>query len=105
MLICIIKSTNRIIEMQSSAVEGTLLKNAVAQGYKESDIIEKEVTEIEYKEALKIDPVEIAITAAVAAEVAKKEEEKQNASIDIDKIKDVEELKIFIKKYILTKVY
>jgi flagella basal body P-ring formation protein FlgA len=65
MLICIVKATNRIIEMQSGATAGTLLKNAIAQGYNEKDIIEKEVTPLEYQAALKVDPVVIAETAAI----------------------------------------
>lgn len=67
MLICIVKATNRIIEMQSGATAGTLLKNAIAQGYNEKDIIEKEVTPIEYRELLKDDPIVIASTAAAEA--------------------------------------
>ena len=79
MLICILKSTNRIIEMQSGAVAGTLIKNALAQGYKENDVIEKEVTLLEYQEALKIDPVMIA--AEAAAEAAKTLEQTKLAAI------------------------
>jgi hypothetical protein len=79
MLICVVKATNRIIEMQSGAIAGTLLKNAIAQGYKETDIIEKEVTPLEYQEALKIDPVVIASTAA--AETAKTLEQTKLAAI------------------------
>lgn len=79
MLICILKSTNRILEMQSGAVAGTLIKNALAQGYKETDIIEKEVTPLEYQEALKIDPAMIAATAA--AEAAKTLEQTKLAAI------------------------
>lgn len=105
MIICVVKDTNRILEMQSDAKEGTLLKNAISQGYKETDIIEKEVTIAEYKEAIKIDPVTIAITAATAAEVARKEEEKLDASTNLSKVRDIEEMKVFIEKYILPKVY
>jgi hypothetical protein len=79
MLICVVKATNRIIEMQSGATAGTLLKNAIAQGYNEKDIIEKEVTPLEYQEALKIDPVVIASTAA--AETAKTLEQTKLAAI------------------------
>lgn len=79
MLICILKSTNRILEMQSGAVAGTLIKNALAQGYKETDIIEKEVTPLEYQEALKIDPAMIAATAA--EEAAKTLEQTKLAAI------------------------
>jgi hypothetical protein len=79
MLICIVKATNRIIEMQSGATAGTLLKNAIAQGYNEKDIIEKEVTPLEYQAALKVDPVVIAETAAI--ETAKTLEQTKLAAI------------------------
>src|SRR5665647_141725 len=49
MRICRVKATGKIIEMQSDATEGTLIRNAVGAGYAESDIEEKEVTNAEYK--------------------------------------------------------
>jgi hypothetical protein len=49
MLVCMTKS-GKIIEMQSNATSGTLIKNALLYGYEEKDIIEKEVTEKEWKE-------------------------------------------------------
>lgn len=79
MLICVVKATNRIIEMQSGAVAGTLIKNALVQGYKETDVIEKVVTAAEYQEALKIDPAMIA--TAAAAKTAKTLEQAKIAAI------------------------
>lgn len=75
MRICIVKATNQIIEMQSRAVSGTLVGNAIAQGYNVEDIEEREVTPEEYEAARALDPVEIANKAAqelaAAAEVTK----------------------------------
>lgn len=105
MLICVVKETNRILEMQSDARAGTLIQNAINYGYKETEVEEKEVTALEYSATLKIDPVEVAIQAAKEAEATGKEEEKLGAYKDIDTVKDIEELKTFIKKYILIKVY
>lgn len=68
MRICVVKATNQIIEMQSRARMGTLIKNAISQGYAVEDIEEREVTYLEYKEALKLDPLEI---NALAEEEAK----------------------------------
>lgn len=48
--ICIEKSTGKIIELQSgNALLGTLTKNAVNSGYKESDVQEKYITDSEWK--------------------------------------------------------
>lgn len=108
MLICIVKATNRIIEMQSGATAGTLLKNAIAQGYNEKDIIEKEVTPLEYQAALKVDPV---VIAAKADALLKKQTSQAKADAIIanfptwaqvataaDDISSLAEAKIFIKK-------
>lgn len=108
MIICVLKSTNRILEMQSDAKAGTLIQNAIAQGYKETDIIEKEVTAVEYKDALKIDPVVVA--TAAAAESAKTLEQTKITAIQenlpdwatvkaaIDKAATIEEVKTIITK-------
>jgi len=48
--ISIIKSNNKIIEMQThDATYGTLIQNAVGWGHNENDIEEKKVTEEELK--------------------------------------------------------
>jgi len=47
MKICIQKSTGIMIESQSDATEGTMIKNAVNAGYDENDLEEKEVSESE----------------------------------------------------------
>jgi len=47
MIVCIEKSTGKLIEMQSFAIKGTLILNAVNAGYMKSEIEEKEITETE----------------------------------------------------------
>ena len=47
MRICTDK-TGKLIEMQSHATEGTLIRNAINAGYKEVDIEEKEITSEEW---------------------------------------------------------
>lgn len=54
MRVSIDKKTGELIEMQSDATEGTLLKNAQAMGL---DAEEREVTEEEFKELLAAQPV------------------------------------------------
>lgn len=49
MRISVQKSTGLLIEMQSLATEGTLLKNAVAMGYAANDIEERVSSDQEYK--------------------------------------------------------
>jgi len=44
-----IKSTDRIIEMQSNATEGTLLNNALSRGYNVNEVEESVVTQEQYK--------------------------------------------------------
>ena len=61
MRICIHKTTKHILEMQSDAVEGTLIQNAINAGYALVDIEEKEVDEAGYEAAKAIDPDEIAL--------------------------------------------
>jgi len=48
MRICIQKSTGKLIEMQSDATEGTLIKNALSAGFLPDDIEEREITEAEW---------------------------------------------------------
>lgn len=78
MRICIVKATNRIIEMQSSATAGTLIKNAENAGYLAADIEEREVDDAGYLTALAADPVEVAkveaLTAIKAAQELKAQE-------------------------------
>lgn len=49
MRICIEKVTGKLIEMQSDATAGTLLQNAIASGYLEQDIEEREITADEWR--------------------------------------------------------
>lgn len=47
-MVCIEKSTGKLIEYQSSATKGTLTENAINQGYKKKDIEEREVSQQEW---------------------------------------------------------
>jgi hypothetical protein len=49
MRVCIDKSTGKLIEMQSDAIAGTLILNAINAGFAEPDIEEKEVTQEEWQ--------------------------------------------------------
>ena len=75
MRICKIKATKRVIEMQSDATPGTLLKNAINAGYDPTEVEEIEVDQAGYEAAKLEDPVEIANAqaqqAAAAVEAAK----------------------------------
>lgn len=90
MRICIQKSTNRVLEMQSGATEGTLLKNALNQGYKENDLEELDVDDKGYAAALAKDPVYIAQQKA-------KQDKKSEIESDIDAADSVEKLKAVLK--------
>jgi hypothetical protein len=108
MLICIVKATNQIIEMQSCATLGTLIGNAIAQGYNTEDIEEREVTPEEYKAALNLDPITIAMREAKTA--ARELKQTKLASIQdnlpswnvvsntIDNITNLAEAKTYLKK-------
>lgn len=78
MRICVHKATKRILEMQSGATPGTLLKNAESAGYSAADIEEREVDEAGYQAALAADPVELAQAAALAALKAAREVKAQD---------------------------
>lgn len=56
MRICVVKATNKLLEMQSDATPGTLIQNAVNAGFNVTDIEEREVTEEEYKLILNSQP-------------------------------------------------
>lgn len=81
MRICILKATNRILEMQSGATAGTLIKNAESAGYLASDVEEREVDTAGYLAALAADPVEIAQAEALAA-IKAAQEAKIQAFLD-----------------------
>jgi len=48
MRICTVKSTGKIIEAQSCATAGTLIRNAVGAGYAKADVEERDIAESEY---------------------------------------------------------
>lgn len=50
------KMTGRLIEMQSDAIEGTLLQNAINAGFAKEDIEEKEINEVEWQSILDAQP-------------------------------------------------
>lgn len=73
--VCLERATGKVLEYQSHATEGTLLKNAVAAGFLLSDVEEREVTSQEWaalretwidaparKDAEKDKPVEIPLS-------------------------------------------
>ena len=108
MRICVRKSDKRIIEMQSDATEGTLIRNAISGGYSEADIEERAVDEAGYEAAKAQDPVEIAARAAQTAQEAA-QEAKAQAFLDnlpswaavssaVDNIANLADAKAFIKK-------
>lgn len=112
MRICILKTTGQVLEMQSLAVEGTLINNAIAAGYNVKDLEEKEVNNTEYVITVGNDPVIIAAKeAAQAAEVLKYQtQQAKEADIvkylaswdsvdkEIGSINTVEEVKTYLKK-------
>ena len=57
MRICIVTATNKLVESQSDASEGTMIRNALQYGYNEPDLEEKDVTEEEYETLLSIQPI------------------------------------------------
>lgn len=48
MLICVKKSNGELIEAQSDATDGTLIRNALAAGYSEADIEERRISAAEW---------------------------------------------------------
>jgi len=50
MRICIAKATGKLLEMQSDATEGTLIKNALSAGYLATDIEERKITDVEWSD-------------------------------------------------------
>ena len=50
--VCLVRATGKLIEYQSDATAGTLLRNAVSGGYLEADVEERVVTEAEYQSLL-----------------------------------------------------
>lgn len=56
MRIIINKETGKIIESQSFATEGTLIKNAISAGFLAEHLEEKEISEIEYQAMIDLEP-------------------------------------------------
>jgi len=96
MRICILKATKRIIEMQGSATEGTLLQNAINAGYSADEVEEREVDEAGYEAAKAADPVEIAAKQAAIDKAAAVTDAKASISTietAVDKATDLDTLK------------
>lgn len=108
MRICVEKATNRIIEMHSAAVEGTLIQNALNAGYTIDQIEEREVTPLEYAEARMLDPVYIARQQSLQEQKLAEEQKLQNivsnlpswqeVSDAIDGVSTIAGLKVVVKK-------
>lgn len=56
MRVCVLKSNNRLLEMQSDARAGTLTANALLAGFAQSEIEEREVTQQEYEALMAAQP-------------------------------------------------
>ena len=100
MRICLVKATQKLLEAQSLAAEGTLLQNAVNAGYNISDIEEKVVTDAEFATLL-MTPDVIAAEAAQAqkaADIVDSLPTWQQVSNAIDEVSTIAGLKVVVKK-------
>lgn len=109
MRILIEKATNKILEMQSDATPGTLIKNAVNAGYKENEVEEKLVDQPRYEEAKAKCPVYIQMAKDERKAKLEKEQADKKAKEDvaevidekkIDDMKDIKEIKDYLKKLV-----
>ena len=50
--ICVVKSTGEFLAEQTGCVPGTMIQNAVNNGYKQDEVEEKEVTNEEFEQML-----------------------------------------------------
>lgn len=108
MRICVLKATKQILEMQSRAVEGTLIQNAIKAGYTAEQIEERVVDDASYAAAKLEDPIYISEKQAeaikVSAEAAKIKEIKDNLitwsdmSDSIKAAATLDELKVIVNK-------
>ncbi len=99
MKICIHRASKRIIEMQSDATEGTLIRNAVNGGYKAKDIEEREVDQAGYANALAEDPVENETRRTAETKEKTREAAKAKVSAieaEVGKAKDIDSLKAVV---------
>ena len=67
MRVCKERATGNLLEMQSSATEGTLIRNAVAVGWRAEDVEELEVSNSEAKRLMAI---QIASEAVIDPDIA-----------------------------------
>jgi hypothetical protein len=66
MRVSLLKSSGRIIEMQSDATEGTVTANAIAMGFPAADVEERVVTPEEYQAMLPPPPVVLSKSEVVS---------------------------------------
>lgn len=66
MRICIYLPTNKVLEMQTLATAGTLIRNALNAGYAANEIEEREVDDAGYAAIMAFDPGEVARKATQA---------------------------------------
>ncbi len=93
--VCLERSTGKLIEYQSNATAGTLIRNALVSGYTEAQIEEREVTPREWDQILEEQfyAPERVRQAQRRAELVQKENEIRQtlglSQVDFDKLKEV----------------
>lgn len=104
MLICVVKATNKLIEAQSNASAGVLIKNAVRAGYKEADIEEKEIVDSALINYIRTPEVIAMEEAKTQAETAKLQAITDNlpswteVEAAIDGVTTIAGLKVVVKR-------
>lgn len=100
MRICVVKSTQKLIESQSFARTGTLIINAVNAGYNKEDVEEKLVTDDEFAVIMRTPDV-IATEESLAKRAADIEDSIpswQQVSDAIDSATTIAACKVILKK-------
>ena len=93
--VCLERSTGKLIEYQSNATVGTLIRNALVSGYTEAQIEERELTSREWDQILEEQfyaPERIKQAQRRAELVQKEDEIRQTlglSQVDFDKLKEV----------------
>lgn len=101
MRICVLKATQQLLEAQSWATAGTLIRNALARGYALEDIEERVVSDAEYALILENLPERDAIDAANAAReqaISDNLPSWQQVSDAIDAATTIAACKVILKK-------
>lgn len=84
MKVCLQKSTGRVIEMQDSATDGTLITNCVNGGLDASDLEERDVTPEEYAQLIAPQQAKTLVLAQIAALEAKQDRSVREAILTGD---------------------